>query len=126
MVFVGNTMAEMKTCSGACHCGKVRYEVTTDFGRVLECNCSICAKRGYVLTFVVADLFRLLAGEEALTDYQFDKKRLHHLFCATCGSAPFARGTGRDGRAMVGVNVRCLDGIDLAALTIMPFDGKSL
>jgi hypothetical protein len=111
--------------SGGCHCGTVRYEVTTDLSPVISCNCSICQKRGALLTFVKAPQFTLLSGEDDMTDYQFNKKIIHHLFCGTCGIASFARGRGPDGSEMVAINVRCLDDVDLDALTPMPFDGKS-
>jgi hypothetical protein len=119
-------MAEMKTFTGSCHCGKVRFEVKTDLARVFSCNCSICSRAGYLLVFVPEEQFSLLRGEDAQTDYQFHKKVVHHTFCATCGIRSFGRGTGRDGKAMRAVNVRCLDGVDLDALTITRVDGKSL
>ena len=63
-----------KTYTGGCHCGEVRFEVTTDLGKVTACNCSICQKRGALWSFVPAESFALRAGEEALKDYQFGKK----------------------------------------------------
>ena len=119
-------MSEAKTYEGGCHCGTVRYRVTTDLARVINCNCSICSKRGQLLAFVFADAFELLSGQSALSDYQFNKMIIHHLFCSTCGVGSFGRGTGREGKAMVAVNVRCLDGVDVSSLTLTPFDGKSL
>jgi hypothetical protein len=119
-------MPATKTYSGGCHCGKVRYEATTDLAQVLSCNCSICTKRGLLLTFVPQQQFKLLSGGDTLTDYQFARKTIHHLFCPDCGVQSFARGTLPDGSPMVAVNVRCLDGVDLAGLTVTPFDGKSL
>jgi hypothetical protein len=68
----------------------------------------------------------LRSGADSLTDYQFNKKIIHHLFCRTCGIGSFARGTGPDGAEMIAINVRCLDGVDLDSLTVTPFDGKSL
>jgi hypothetical protein len=118
-------MAEGKNFSGSCHCGKVRFEVTTDLAKVMQCNCSICSRVGALRTFVPAEQFNLLSGEEALTDYQFGKHHIHHLFCSTCGISSFVRGTSSDGKAMVAVNARCLDCVDPAALTITHFDGKS-
>jgi|SRR5579883_392655 len=119
-------MAEKSTHSGGCHCGKVRYEVQTDLQRRMDCNCSICSRRGSILTFVGADDFRLLQGEGALTDYQFNKHVIHHLFCSTCGVASFARGKGADGKEMVAVNVRCLDDFDgVTMAATVHFDGKS-
>jgi hypothetical protein len=111
---------------GGCHCGAVRYEVTTDLEKVISCNCSICVKRGSLLTFVPAGEFKLLSGEGTLTDYQFGRKTIHHLFCPSCGIESFAKGQMPDGTKMVAVNVRCLDGVDLASLDPKPFDGKSL
>ena len=119
-------MAETKTYAGGCHCGKVRFEVKTDVSRVLACNCSICSKAGWLLAFAPVEQFTLLSGEDVLSDYQFGKKRAHHLFCAGCGVRSFSRGKAPDGREMYAVNVRCLDGVDVDALTITPFDGKSL
>ncbi|MGD9501579.1 MAG: GFA family protein [Methyloceanibacter sp.] len=119
-------MAEMQTYSGGCHCGLVRYEVTTALEPVLSCNCSICQKRGYLLTFVPRAAFKLISGAHDQTDYQFSKKVVHHLFCATCGVGSFGTGTGPNGQEMVAVNVRCLDDVDLDALAITPFDGKNL
>jgi hypothetical protein len=119
-------MAEMRKLTGGCHCGKVRYEVTTDLARVASCNCSICSKAGSLLTFVDRSQFTLLSGEDALTDYQFNRNVIHHLFCSSCGVKSFVRGTAPSGKEVVAVNARCLDGVDIDALTLTPFDGKSL
>jgi hypothetical protein len=119
-------MPEAKTYEGSCHCGNVRYRVESDLGHVVSCNCSICRRKGTLLTFVPAAKFELVSGEEALSDYQFNRMNVHHLFCSTCGIASFSRGTGPDGQPMAAINVRCLDGVDLDALTITPFDGASI
>ncbi|MDP8999432.1 MAG: GFA family protein [Myxococcota bacterium] len=111
--------------TGSCHCGKVRFEVEGKFDRAISCNCSICRRRGTMLTFVPADQFTLLAGEDALTDYQFGKKVIHHVFCSTCGTASFARGAAPDGTKMCAVNVRCLDDVDLDEVQVKQFDGRS-
>jgi hypothetical protein len=119
-------MREPSMHEGGCHCGAVRFEATVDLGQVISCNCSICTKRGSLLAFAPADRFALRSGEAELGDYQFGAKRIHHLFCRRCGVSSFARGMGPDGTPMVAINVRCLDGIDLAALSPKPFDGRSL
>ena len=111
--------------TGGCHCQAVRYEVSADIETVISCNCSICQKRGSLLTFVPASQFSLLSGEGALTDYQFAKKTIHHSFCSTCGVASFATGKAPDGADMVAVNIRCLDDIDLSAFKVTAFDGRS-
>jgi hypothetical protein len=104
----------------------VRYEVSGALKTpVLSCNCSICRRKGTLFSFVPADAFRLLAGKDAVTDYQFNTKNIHHLFCRTCGVTSFATGTAPNGARMVAVNVRCLEDVDLDALTITRYDGKS-
>jgi len=118
-------MGEAKIHTGGCHCGAVRYEVESDLAGAIVCNCSICRKTGTVLTFVPADRFRLLSGEEFLTDYQFNRKVIHHLFCKVCGVRSFARGTAPDGTAVAAVNVRCLDDVDLDAVPTQAFDGRA-
>ena len=115
----------MKTYEGGCHCGAVRYSVETDLASVLSCNCSHCSKKGFLLSFVPAAAFTLTQGEEALTEYRFNKKQIQHLFCKTCGVQSFGKGNGPDGTAMIALNVRCLDGVQLEELTITPVDGKN-
>ena len=119
-------MPEKRTYAGGCHCGKVRYEVTTDLERVMQCNCSICSKKGFLLNFVPADKFELLSGKNELVDYQFNTKNVHHLFCRSCGVQSFGTGTGRQGAQVYMVNVRCLDEVELSDFEVTPFDGKSL
>jgi hypothetical protein len=119
-------MAETKTYSGGCHCGKVRYEVTTDLSGVIECNCSICSKKASLLAFVPPTQFKLLSGEGELGDYQFRTRSIHHLFCKTCGIHSFARGTDPGGNEMRAVNVRCLDDVDPSTVQRTPFDGRKL
>lgn len=121
-------MTNAKSYSGGCHCGRVRFEFTADLSTIGECNCSICSRRGYLLKFAKPGEFKLLQGKEELSDYQFGKKSIHHLFCRICGVAPFASSTTPDGGGGEGfaVNVRCIDGIDLSTLTIRHYDGKRL
>jgi hypothetical protein len=119
-------MGEAKRYTGGCHCGAVRYEIDADLTQVIACNCSICTKHGLLLTFTPADRFRLVAGQEQVKEYLFNKHVIHHQFCPTCGVESFARGAMSDGSPMIAINVRCLDGIDVGALKPMPIDGKSL
>lgn len=118
-------MSESKY-TGGCHCGRVRYEVTLEPKEAMACNCSLCGRVGWLLAFTKADNFKLLSGEDALTDYQFNKKHLHHVFCSTCGVRSFSRGPAPDGSVWVGVNLRCLDGFDATTLPVKHVDGKRL
>jgi hypothetical protein len=118
-------MAEAQTYTGGCHCGDVRYEVKIALDPVISCNCSICSKRASLLSFTMPENFKLLSGEGKMTDYQFNKHIIHHLFCTRCGTASFGRGRRPDGQEMIAINVRCLDNVDVSALKITPFDGRS-
>ena len=119
-------MAEAKRYRGGCHCGAVRYEITANLDAALSCNCSICVKRGALWTYVRPGEFDLLAGESELVDYQFNQRVIHHLFCRRCGVGSFSRGRGEDGSEGIGINVRCLDDIEVDALPLTHYDGKSL
>lgn len=116
---------ESRSYSGSCHCGNVRYEIESDLATVIECNCSICSRAGYLLSFVPVDNFKLISGEDSLTSYFFNKKHIDHSFCKNCGVRAFGQGKGRDGKTMYAVNVRCLEGVDLKELAIKHVDGKS-
>jgi hypothetical protein len=112
--------------SGGCQCGAVRYEVDVDLDNTITCNCSRCGKLGSILAFAPAQAFSLKSGEGAMTDYQFNKHMIHHLFCKTCGIESFARGKHpKDGSEMVAINARCLDGVDPLALSPKFVDGRS-
>lgn len=116
----------MNTYTGGCHCGNVRYEVALDLQQVISCNCSLCSKRGWLLSFAPASSFTLLKGEESLTEYRFNTKKIAHLFCKTCGVASFGRGTNQNDEPTVSVNVRCLDGVAVESLTVFPYNGKDV
>jgi hypothetical protein len=119
-------MSELKSYTGGCQCGKVRYQVQANLdGPVIACNCSMCGRAGTLLTFVPATQFTLLSGEDGLTDYQFNKHVIHHVFCKTCGIKSFARGKDKNGGDTVAINARCLDGVEIEKLKVMPFDGRS-
>ena len=111
---------------GGCHCGAVRYTVDLDpKAEALSCNCSMCGRSGTLLQFVPTEKFKLDKGESNLTDYQFNKHVIHHLFCKTCGIKPFARGKGPKGDT-VAINVRTLDDADAFHIPFKTFDGKKI
>jgi hypothetical protein len=119
-------MSALEIHGGGCQCGKVRYEVKVDLSKpVMSCNCSMCGRAGTLLTFVPAEQFTLKSGEDVLTDYQFNKHLIHHLFCRVCGIKSFARGVSRDGSPTVALNARCLDDVDVTKLNVTAFDGKN-
>jgi hypothetical protein len=113
--------AMKKSYAGSCHCGAVRFEAAMDLEQgTFKCNCTNCFKTRAWMAFIPAAEFRLLAGENALREYQFGKKRLHHFFCATCGVRPFSRGKDPKGADIVAVRVNCLDGVAPEEFTSAP------
>ncbi|TFW31133.1 GFA family protein [Massilia horti] len=110
---------------GSCHCGQIAFEVEGSLGEALECNCSHCSRKGYLLWFVPATQFTLNTPEAPLSTYTFNRHVIKHRFCPTCGCAPFANGTDRSGAETVAVNVRCLEDLDLSSLKRVPVDGRS-
>jgi hypothetical protein len=112
----------MPTYQGGCHCGRVRFEVTTDLERVIDCNCSICTKKGFLHLIVEPEQFRLLSLPEAVTLYQFNTRTAKHYFCPVCGIHSYY--IPRSHPDKVDVNVRCLEGVDLQRLTVHPFNGR--
>lgn len=112
---------------GSCHCGKIAYTVKEEMPTEgLECNCSICRRKGSLHHFTAADKFSFEGSRDELAVYTFNQHNTRHQFCKTCGCAPFAEGTGPDGKPMVEINLRCVEGLDLSGLKIKQFDGASL
>lgn len=118
----------MTTHAGSCHCGAVTFEADVDLSApVLSCNCSHCSRKGFLLSFIPADSFTLKTPDAPLTEYRFNKEHIAHLFCPTCGVEAFARGNHPVTKAaIVAVNVRCLAGVDIDALTLKKVDGAKL
>jgi hypothetical protein len=110
-----------KTYRGGCHCGAVRFEADLDLAQgTFKCNCSICFKTRAWMAFIPASDFRLLSGEEALGDYQFGKRVIHHRFCKRCGVRSFAQAKDPMGNEMRAVRVNCLDGVEPRELAEAP------
>ena len=116
----------MSKHKGGCHCGKVAYEFEGEIGDVLDCNCSLCAKRGALLHFIPAAAFTLNTPRSALSTYHFNKNVIDHHFCSTCGVASFAEGISPKGDRMVAINARCVDGVDPKALKVNFFNGRDI
>lgn len=113
----------MITHKGGCHCGRVRFEVRAPATiEVLECNCSICSKSGYLHLIVPADRFRLLSGGESLKTYRFNTGTAKHFFCSVCGIKSFY--VPRSHPDGFSVNARCLDPGTVEGMIVTPFNGR--
>ncbi len=116
-------MSEMTLYHGGCHCGAVRFEVAApETVHCEDCNCSICAKFGFLHLIVPQSRFRLLQGADSLTTYTFGTATAQHKFCKICGVKSFY--IPRSNPDGVDVNVRCLD-TPPKTLIIEPFDGQN-
>lgn len=111
-----------QTYRGSCHCGRVTFELQGRIDAVVDCNCSICRRRGALWHGATDASLRVLSGEEELSLYQFNTMTAKHYFCRHCGMHPFAR--PRIAPTHWVVNVRCIDGIDFSALKVQEFDGE--
>jgi hypothetical protein len=108
---------------GSCHCGRVKFEFEAAIDGAVSCNCSICSRKGAILLAAPVDSFRLLTPAGETSSYTFNTHAIAHRFCKTCGIQPFSEHA--DGRSVY-INLRCVEGLDLASVPIMAFDGKSL
>jgi hypothetical protein len=116
--------AMIESYEGSCHCGRVRFRVRADLADLLECNCSVCTKKGILHLIVAPEEFELAQGGEDLATYQFNTNTARHTFCRHCGMHPFY--VPRSDPDKISVNARCLDGVDPAALRPRSFfDGRN-
>ncbi len=113
----------LKTRTGGCHCGAVRFEVQTpDEIELVECNCSMCSKTGFLHLIVPRSRFKLIKGKTRLTTYTFNTGTAKHLFCSICGIKSFYIPRSHpDGYS---VNFRCLDKSDFHSIITTEFDGR--
>ena len=114
----------MTVHEGGCHCGQIRFEVEAP-ARVdaTECNCSICSKCGYLHLFVAREDFKLLQGDDELTEYRFNTGAARHYFCRHCGVKSFY--VPRSHPDGISVNVRCIDDATLESVSVTAFDGRN-
>ena len=116
----------MTTYQGSCHCGDVAFHFEgEEITNAVVCNCSRCHRLGMVLTFIPEETFTLEKGEGSLTNYQFNKKHINHLFCKNCGVQSFSK-AHHNGKDIVAINLRTVDGVDIDSLEIQKVNGKDM
>ena len=110
--------------SGSCHCGAVQFTVDGEIDKAIECNCSHCSRKGFLLWFVPRDALQVTAGGDRLTTYTFNRHAIQHRFCPVCGVQPFGLGSMPDGTPMAAINIRCLHDVDLDAVPRVAVNGR--
>ena len=117
-------MSEPVLHHGGCHCGAVRYTVRAPARITAQsCNCSMCARTGFLHLIVPASAFTLDAGRDMLSEYTFNTRVAKHLFCKRCGVKSFyVPRSNPDGWS---INVHCLDPGTIEELTVEAFDGQN-
>ncbi|MEB3042219.1 GFA family protein [Rhizobium mulingense] len=110
---------------GSCHCGNTAFDVEGEFSEALDCNCSLCRRRGGLLAFVPREKLVLKTPDANISTYTFNRHVIRHHFCAKCGIAPFGEGVAPDGSGMASINLRCIPAIDLGALKVTAYDGAA-
>jgi hypothetical protein len=109
---------------GGCHCRRVQFEVDAPTNiTVQDCNCSLCSASGFLHLIVPRSHFRMLSGQESLTEYTFNTGVAKHLFCKVCGIKSFY--IPRSNPDGVDVNARCLDAGTVIEMTVEAFDGQN-
>jgi hypothetical protein len=111
---------------GSCHCGRIAFEAEGTIDGGLACNCSMCQRKGSLLWFIPRSSLKLTTEESAMSTYLFNKHVIRHHFCPNCGIHPFGEANAPDGTPTAAVNLRCLEGIDLASIPVTHYDGRKL
>ena len=114
----------LQTYLGSCHCGAVRFRIEADFPELTMCDCSICRRKNALMVKVHESQFRLLSGDDSLTEYRFHTMTARHFFCKTCGIYPFYR--KRVTPEYLGINVFCLDGFDPSGVPVRQTIGAAM
>ncbi|MBY6189927.1 GFA family protein [Microbulbifer agarilyticus] len=108
---------------GSCHCKAITFEVEAPENLDVDhCNCSVCAKSGFLHLIVPLNKFRLLSGGDSISTYTFGSGVAKHTFCKVCGIKPFY--TPRSNPDGIDINVNCLDTLP-ASVNITEFDGQN-
>ena len=102
-----------------CHCGKVEAEINIKkIDKVLRCNCSICKRKGAIMSWLKMRILKLLKGEVYLSQYQFHTKVAKHYFCKICGI--YTHHNPRSNPMMTGFNLGCIDDLNIFEIKMFP------
>ena len=102
---------------GSCHCGAVQFEVDGGIEEYRRCNCSICRRKGAIMVTAKKEDFRLVAGADNLSLYQWNTNTARHYFCKTCGIYTHH---WRRSAPQYGFNLGCVEGVSIADYSDVP------
>ena len=70
-----------------CHCGEVEIQVNLEqeIDQVKRCNCSMCKRKGTMVTTINKDDLKIIKGEKKIKTYQFNTNVAKHHFGSECG-----------------------------------------
>ena len=96
----------------SCHCGDIEAEIKISgtIEKFLRCNCSICKRKGAIMSMVKNEDFKIIKGKDKLKLYQFHSKVAKHYFCSNCGI--YTHHHPRINPSLTGFNVGCLENMD--------------
>lgn len=109
---------------GSCHCGEVEFSINAEIQELTTCDCSLCVKKNALMTKVHESQFTLIAGQKMLAEYQWNMKIARHFFCKKCGIYTFHRKRAQPDH--FGINVHCLQDINLSGISVTQTDGRSM
>ncbi|OBT87940.1 hypothetical protein VE02_04545 [Pseudogymnoascus sp. 03VT05] len=121
-----------QTYTGTCHCGHIRFSITSSLPDVVSCDCSICIRRGALIQRIPDAAFHPISptaasledGTHGLIEYRFNTMVARDYICPVCGILGFRR--PRLGMGVWAINVRCLEGVEVEKLMVRRVFGSQL
>ena len=110
--------------TGSCHCGAVRFEITSDLEELTTCDCSLCVKKNALMVKVHEDNFRLLSDPKSVSEYRWNTHIARHYFCKTCGIYTFHRKQAAPDH--YGINIFCLNEVDPKEIPVRATEGANM
>ena len=104
----------------SCHCEGVEIEVNvpSQFKKLMRCNCSLCKRKGAIMTPVARDDLKVIKGQDILKLYQYHTKVAEHYFCSKCGIYTHTNPRSNHDKVYM-INVACIEGV-------MPFELENI
>ena len=69
----------MKEYFGGCHCGAIKFKFSSEESiEIWKCNCSICKMSDYEHLFINHKDFKIIKGNNQLSEYSFGTKQAKH------------------------------------------------